>query len=187
MTNPVSPMGVTTPKEAVSAKESTLGNAKSETAKAVLAQDQYSEQAAREATLDQKTSNEPVGGSTTDQHASASATKNVPNQTTSEEAVGETEPIQIPVASCADKQTTEASPIQGATAQQAPDQLTGRLSTLTLRTGPQVKAATPGKRVEVAGWQRGEWVGWGDRTDWAFSHTSFPSVSRRPLNLRRAY
>ncbi|XP_051035515.1 histone deacetylase 6 isoform X2 [Phodopus roborovskii] len=153
-THPVSPKGVTTPKAAVSAVESTLGDAKSKTAKAVLVQGQSSKQAARGATLDQATSNEPVGGSTTDQHASASATKNVPKQTTSEQAVEEAEPIQTPLASCADKQTTDASPIQGATAQRAPDQLIGRLSSLKLRSGVQeAPESEEGLLAEAAGGQ----------------------------------
>ncbi|XP_021091612.1 histone deacetylase 6 isoform X5 [Mesocricetus auratus] len=154
MKNPVSPKGETTPKAAVSAKKSPLGNAKSETAKAVLAQDQPSEQAVGAATLAETSSNEPTGRSTVNQHASASATNNVPNQTTSEEAVGETEPIHTPLASCTDKQITEASPIQGATAQQAPDQLTGRFGSLKLRSGAQeAPESEAGLLAEAAGGQ----------------------------------
>ncbi|OBS81149.1 hypothetical protein A6R68_20671, partial [Neotoma lepida] len=148
-TNPVSAKGMSTPKgkvpeaglrkttTALPAKESTLGHTKSKTAKAVLVQGQASERAATGATPDQATSKETVGGTTMDQQASAATTRDVPNQSTSEEAVGETEPIGIPPASCADEQTTEASPMQGATAQQSPDQLTGNLSSLELSSGAQ--------------------------------------------------
>lgn len=159
-TNPVSPKGMATPSgkvpeagmrktaAAASAKESTLGHTKSKTAKAVLAQGQSSEQAARGASLDQATSKETsVGGTAMDQHASAETTKNSPSQNTFKDPVGETEPIQTPLASCADKQTTEASPVQGATAQQSPDQLTESLSTLKLNSAALVNSATPGKRV----------------------------------------
>ncbi|XP_075812764.1 protein deacetylase HDAC6 isoform X2 [Microtus pennsylvanicus] len=149
-TNPVSAKGTATPSgkgpeagmrktaAAASAKESPLGHTKSKTAKAVLAQGQSSEQAARGASLDQAISKETsVRGTTMDQHASAETIKNTPNQNTVEDPVGETEPIRTPQASCADKQTTEATPVQGATAQQSPDpvsSLSGRLSTLKLNS-----------------------------------------------------
>ncbi|XP_038172556.1 histone deacetylase 6 isoform X2 [Arvicola amphibius] len=146
-TNPVSAKGRATPSgkgpeagmrktaAAASAKESLLGHTKSKTAKAMLAQGQSSEQAARGASLDQATSKETsVGGTTMDQHASAETTKNSPNQNTVEDPVGETEPIRTPQASCADKRSIEASPVQGATAQQSPDQLTGSFSTLKLNS-----------------------------------------------------
>ncbi|XP_059108968.1 histone deacetylase 6 isoform X3 [Peromyscus eremicus] len=131
-TSPLSAKGTTTPKGKVpeaglrkttlSAKECTLGHTRSKTAKAVLVQGQSPEQAASGAPPDQATSKETEGGTTMDQHASA-ATTNVPTQTTSEEAMGEeTEPIGTPLASCADKEGTEASPVQGATAQQSPEQ-----------------------------------------------------------------
>nr|XP_048317318.1 histone deacetylase 6 isoform X2 [Myodes glareolus] len=164
-TNPVSPKGTATPsgkvpeagmrKTAAAAKESTLGHSKSKTAKAVLAQGQSSEQAAREASLDQATSKETsVGGTAMDQHASAETTKNSPSQNTFEDPVGETEPIQTPLASCADKQTTEASPVQGATAQQSPDQLTESLSTLKLNSAAlETQESEEGLLGEAAGGQ----------------------------------
>lgn len=127
-------------------KESTLGQAKSKTTKAVLAQGQSSEQVGQVATLDPATTEETVGGATMDQHASPVATKTIPKQTTSEEAVGETEPIPTPPASDEVKQSTGTSPVQGATAQQALDQLTECLSTLELSSGIQVKPTTPGQR-----------------------------------------
>ncbi|XP_055453462.1 histone deacetylase 6 isoform X1 [Psammomys obesus] len=164
--NPVSPTGMTTPKgkvpeantrttTAVSlAKESTLSQAKSNTAKEVLAQGQSSEQAARVNTWDPMTSEETVGGATMDQHASAAATKTIPNQTTSEEAVGETEPIPTPPASDEVKQSTGASPVQGATAQQTLDQLTKSLGTLELSSGAQeVPESEEGLLGEAAGCQ----------------------------------
>ncbi|XP_042124668.1 protein deacetylase HDAC6 isoform X2 [Peromyscus maniculatus bairdii] len=150
MTNPVSAKGTTTPKgkvpeaglrkttSALSAKECTLGHTKSKSAKAVLAQGPSPEQAASAAPPDQATSKETEGGATVDQHASA-ATTDVPNQTASEEAVGdEAEPVGTSLASCAaDKESTEASPGQGAAAQQSPEQPTGSLSSLELSSGAQ--------------------------------------------------
>lgn len=158
MTNPVSAKGTTTPKgkvpeaglrkttSALSAKECTLGHTKSKSAKAVLVQGPSPEQAASAAPPDQATSKETEGGATVDQHASA-ATTDVPNQTASEEAVGdEAEPVGSPLASCAaDKES-----VQGAAAQQSPEQPTGSLSSLELSSGAQVKPATPGRRVERA-------------------------------------
>lgn len=155
--SPVSAKGMTTPQGKVSeesmtetiaalpAKESTLGQAKSKTAKAVLAQGQSSEQAVKGTTLDLDTSKETVGGATTDQWASAAAPENFPNQTTSsEEAVGKTEPT--PPASYTNKQTTGASPLQGVTAQQSLQ--LGVLSTLELSREAEVKPTRSGKRVE---------------------------------------
>jgi histone deacetylase 6 len=154
--SPVSAKEMTTPKgkvpeesvrktiAALPGKESTLGQAKSKMAKAVLAQGQSSEQAAKGTTLDLATSKETVGGATTDLWASAAAPENFPNQTTSVEALGETEPT--PPASHTNKQTTGASPLQGVTAQQSLQ--LGVLSTLELSREAEVKSTTSGKEVE---------------------------------------
>lgn len=80
--------------------------------------------------------------------------KNSPSQNTFEDPVGETEPIQSPLASCADKQTTEASPVQGATTQQSPDQLTESLSTLKLNSAAlETHESEEGLLGEAAGGQ----------------------------------
>ncbi|NP_001398541.1 histone deacetylase 6 isoform 4 [Mus musculus] len=160
--SPVSAKEMTTPKgkvpeesvrktiAALPGKESTLGQAKSKMAKAVLAQGQSSEQAAKGTTLDLATSKETVGGATTDLWASAAAPENFPNQTTSVEALGETEPT--PPASHTNKQTTGASPLQGVTAQQSLQ--LGVLSTLELsREAEEAHDSEEGLLGEAAGGQ----------------------------------
>lgn len=157
--SPVSAKGMTTPKgkvleagmrkptTALPTKESTLGQAKAKTAKALLAQGQSSEQAAKGTTLGLATSKDTVGGATTDQCASVAATENSDNQTMSEEAAsGETESFGTSPASNASKQTTGASPLHGAAAQQSPK--LGLSSTLELSSEAQVKATKPGKLLE---------------------------------------
>lgn len=160
--SPVSAKEMTTPKgkvpeesvrktiAALPGKESTLGQAKSKMAKAVLAQGQSSEQAAKGTTLDLATSKETVGGATTDLWASAAAPENFPNQTTSVEALGETEPT--PPASHTNKQTTGASPLQGVTAQQSLQ--LGVLSALELsREAEEAHDSEEGLLGEAAGGQ----------------------------------
>lgn len=163
--SPVSAKGMTTPKgkvleagmrkptAALPTKESTLGQAKAKTAKALLAQGQSSEQAAKGTTLDLATSKDTVGGATTDQCASVAATENSANQTTSEEeASGETESFGTSPASNASKQTTGASPLHGAAAQRSPE--LGLSSTLELSNEAQeVQESEEGLLGEAAGGQ----------------------------------
>ncbi|KAL6033332.1 hypothetical protein STEG23_009974 [Scotinomys teguina] len=101
------------------------------------------------------TDQDASAATTTDQDASAATiTQNVPKQTTSEEAVGGTEPAGTPLASCADKQTTEASPTQRATVQLYPCWLTGSLSSLGLSSGTQeAPESEEGLLGEAAGGQ----------------------------------
>ncbi|XP_039074207.1 histone deacetylase 6 isoform X1 [Hyaena hyaena] len=104
---------------ASSVEESTLGQAKSETAMVELSQDQSSEAPTREATLDQTTSEADTGGATLD-------------QTTSEETAGVVEITQTLSALCTDNQTLPASPEQGAASQISPNELIENLRTLEI-------------------------------------------------------